>query len=252
MINLKNYCSDIEEVISNHKLRGMAFNEATKAAAVSAIAKAVPGYYTDPGRVASLLNKLGKAAAAKYVEQKLPSLKSIRSGDLGEILCNSYVLETTTFKLGIKRLRWKDHRNMSMRGEDVLAFDIQPKKNLKVLKVEVKSRAALSTSVIDQARTALSASNDLPSPHALAFVADRAHEMGDVILGNALDNAQLNNGIRPSQVSHMLFTFSGNNPVNLLKANLMKYTGSVSQHYVGLQVKDHQAFISTIFAAVVK
>ena len=47
------------------------------------------------------------------------------------------------FNLGIKRLRWKDHRNMSMRGEDVLAFNLDPKGGrLKILKAEVKSVAS--------------------------------------------------------------------------------------------------------------
>ncbi|EBK7613995.1 DUF1837 domain-containing protein [Salmonella enterica] len=228
-------------------------NAATQTQAVNAIAKAIPDYYTDPQRVASLLKKLGKPAAAAHVEQKLPTKISIRSGDLGEILCNAYVLEATSFSLGIKRLRWKDHRNMSMRGEDVLAFELGPKNNrLKILKAEVKSRAAMSTAVIGDARVALSANSELPSPHALAFVADRSHQTGDTILGDALDKAQLEDGIRPSQVSHMLFTFSGNNPVKLLKTNLQAYSGSVPQHYVGLHVQGHQDFIKAVFAAVSK
>lgn len=253
MINFKEWCTESEEAVSKHKLSQMGFNEGTREKAVSAIAKAVPSYYTDPKRVASLLRKLGKKAAAAHVEQKLPTQKAIRSGDLGEILCNAYVLESSPFSLGIKRLRWKDHRNMSMRGEDVLAFNLHPtKKTLEILKVEVKSRASMITAVINEARVSLSASNELPSPHALAFVADRAHEIGDKILGDVLDNAQLKSGIRPSQVFHMLFTFSGNNPVNMLRTNLKAYSGPVAQRYIGLHVQDHQKFIKSVFAAVGK
>lgn len=253
MINLGKWCVESEETLAKHKLRRLAVDTATQTKAVAAIAKAIPDYYTDPQRVASLLKKLGKPAAAAHVEQKLPTQKSIRSGDLGEILCNAYVHEATPFSLGIKRLRWKDHRNMSMRGEDVLAFNLGPKNSsLKILKAEVKSRAGMATAVINEARAALSANNELPSPHALAFVADRSHQTGDTILGDALDKAQLKDGIRPSQVSHMLFTFSGNNPVKLLKTNLQAYTGSVPQHYVGLHVQGHQDFIKAVFAAVGK
>ena len=253
MINLAKWCVESEETFAKHKLRRMAVNAATQTQAVNAIAKAIPDYYTDPQRVASLLKKLGKPAAAAHVEQKLPTKISIRSGDLGEILCNAYVLEATSFSLGIKRLRWKDHRNMSMRGEDVLAFELEPKNSrLKILKAEVKSRAKMSTAVIGEARGALSANNELPSPHALAFVADRSHQTGDMILGDVIDKAQLQDGIIPSQVSHMLFTFSGNNPVKLLKTNLQTYSGSVPQNYVGLHVNGHQDFIKAVFAAVGK
>lgn len=253
MINLAKWCAESEETLAEHKLRQMAVNAATQTQAADAIAKAIPDYYTDPQRVASLLKKLGKPAAAAHVEQKLPTQPSIRSGDLGEILCNAYVHEATPFNLGIKRLRWKDHRNMSMRGEDVLAFALGPKSSsLKILKAEVKSRAAMGTTVIDEARAALSANNELPSPHALAFVADRLHQIGDTGLGDALDKAQLKDGIRPSQVSHMLFAFSGNNPVKLLKTNLQAYSGSVPQYYVGVYVQGHQDFIRAVFAAVGK
>jgi hypothetical protein len=252
MIDLAKWCIETEESVPKHKLRRLAVDSAKEAAAIGAIAKAVPSYYTDPKRIANLLKKLGKPAAAAHVEQKLPTQATIRSGDLGEILCNAYVHEATPFSLGIKRLRWKDHRNMSMRGEDVLAFNLDSTGALKILKAEVKSRAGIRTAVINEARAALSANNGLPSPHALAFVADRSNEAGDPALGDALDKAQLRDGIRPSQVSHMLFTFSGNDPMKLLKTNLQAYAGPVPQHYVGLQVEGHQNFITAVFAAVGK
>ena len=132
---------------------------------------------------------------------------------------------------------------MSMRGEDVLAFNLDPKgSGLKILKAEVKSRAGMKTAVIEEARTALCANNGLPSPHALAFVADRSNEIGDTVLGDALDKALLKDGIRASQVSHMLFTFSGNDPLKLLKANLQSYVGLVPQHYVDRRVDGQQDF----------
>lgn len=247
------WCVASEEPIQKHKLHGLGIAAGKQAQAISSISSAVPSYYTDPKRIADLLKKLGKPAAAAHVEQKLPTQVSIRSGDLGEILCNAYVYAATPFNLGIRRLRWKDHRNMSMRGEDVLAFNLNPKGGgLKILKAEVKSRAGMRTAVIDEARAALCANSGLPSPHALAFVADRSNEAGDTVLGDALDKALLKDGIHASQVSHMLFTFSGNDPLNLLKINLQSYAGPVPQQYVGLWVEGHQDFIKAVFAAIGK
>ncbi|WP_265286836.1 DUF1837 domain-containing protein [Verminephrobacter eiseniae] len=247
------WCVETEESVQKHKLRGLGIAAGRQAQAIGAIAKAVPGYYTDPKRIADLLKKLGKPAAAAHVEQKIPTQASIRSGDLGEILCNAYVNEATPFNLGVRRLRWKDHPNMSMRGEDVLAFNMDPQSGgLKILKAEVKSREGMRTAVIDEARAALCANSGLPSPHALAFVADRLNQAGDTMLSDALDKAQLKVGIRASQVSHMLFTFSGNDPLKLLKTNLQSYAGPMSQHYVGLRVDAHQAFIKAVFAAIGK
>ena len=53
-------------------------------------------------------------------------------------------------------------------------------------------------------------------------------------------------------LAHMLFTFSGSDPTNLLKANLSGYSGPVPQHYVGLRVEAHQNFIKNVFEAVGK
>jgi len=242
-----------EEAVKTHRLCGLSVAGGQQTPVINEIAKVIPAYYTDPKRVAQLLAKLGKPAAAAHVEQKLPTQLTIRSGDLGEILCNAYVHQATAFNLGINRLRWKDHRNMSMRGEDVLAFRLdQSNGSLGILKAEVKSRAEMKTAVIDEARAALCANGGLPSPHALAFVADRLNETGDTVLGAALDMALLKDGIRDSQISHMLFTFSGSNPANLLKTNLHAYAGPVVQHYVGLRVDRHQNFINAVFAQIGK
>jgi hypothetical protein len=87
---------------------------------------------------------VGKAKTAKFIETSLPTSKSVRSGDLGEVLGVTYLAEFTEFKLHVKRLRWKDHRNMAMRGEDILAFAVNDEGNLLVLKGEQKV-ARLST-----------------------------------------------------------------------------------------------------------
>lgn len=253
MTKFKEWCDETETAVSTHELHLLVADPAKQTHAVKVIANAVPEYYAAPSRIAGILNKLGKPEAAKFVEEKLPTLPSLKSGELGEILCNAYVIEETTFNLGIKRLRWKDHRNMSMRGEDVLAFCLDPKTEyLKILKAEVKSRASMPTAVIEEARAALSSNKDLPSPHAISFVADRLDEAGDAKLRDALDTAQLKVGIKVSQVTHMLFTFSESNPSNLLKTNLSAYTGAVPQQYVALQVESHQAFIKSVFDAVGK
>jgi hypothetical protein len=120
------------------------------------------------------------------------------------------------------------------------------------MKGETKSRATLTGAVISDARAALDKDNGLPSPHALAFVADRLHEIGDNATGDAIDDAQLDDGIQPAQVCHFLFIFCGNNPDNLMRTNLTAYAGTVNQLYVGLRVSTHQAFIASVYAKVIE
>jgi hypothetical protein len=253
MTKFAEWCDEYETDLNPHILTLLAAVPHGMTQAKKTIAAAVPAYYTQPKRVAQLLAELGKPAAAKYVAEKLPTTVSIRSGDLGEILCNAYLLEATSYKRGIRRLRWKDHRNMSMRGEDVLGFRIDTDGTLHVLKAEVKSRASMSSTTIESARAALCAHGGLPSPHALAFVADRLKEPGgDKVLANALDTATLVTRLKKAQITHMLFTFSGNNPSAQLEKNLKSYGGKVKQRYVALHVDGHQAFIKSVYRAVGK
>lgn len=174
MARFNEWCVHEKIPSSSHKLEVLTATSARRDHAVAVVAASIPGSYTSHDRIISLLSRLGRAAAAKHLAEKLLTSLSIKSGDLGEILCTSFAYETTEFTLGIKRLRWKDYRNMSMRGEDMLAFSLESRgQNLKVLKAEVKSRASMKTSVIKEARDALSNNRELPSAHAIGFVADR-------------------------------------------------------------------------------
>jgi len=248
MSDFKKWCTETETRVSTHVLHHLVADPERLPNAVKIVANAIPDYYAFPSRISELMATLGKPAVAKFIAGKFPTMSTAKSGDLGEILCTAYVTETTHFKRGIKKFRWKDHRDMSMRGEDLLAFSFGADgTDLKILKAEVKSRVSISTAVIKEARASLDDYQQLPSPHAITFVADRAGESGDLELRAAIDKAQLVDGIKLSQMTHMLFTFSGNNPSPFLQVNLSAYDGNVPQHYVGLQVKSHQTFISDVF-----
>jgi len=215
------------------------------------VAKAVPPHYVSEDRAADLLKRLGKAKAAAFLETQLPTTKAVRSGDLGEILGDIYLKEFTPFNLGVMRLRWKDHRNMAMRGEDILSFAIDAKtQKLSILKGEAKSRASLNTDTVTAARKALASNNGRPSAHAMAFVATRYFEQGDKKMTDILDKAQLDNQVASSQVAHMMFTFSGNDPTNFLRTDLTKYQGSIEQISVGIRIQKHQEFIKLVFEQV--
>lgn len=219
--------------------------------AISLVAKAVPLHYVSKDRVAHLLKRLGKTKAAKFIENQLPTTKAVQSGDLGEILGVTYLTEFTPFNLGVMRLRWKDHRNMAMQGEDVLSFAIDAKtRMLFILKGEAKSRKSLNTTTITAARKALAANNGRPSAHAMAFIATRYYELGDKKMTDLLDRAQLIDQVATTQVTHMMFTFSGNDPTTFLQNDLKNYNGNIEQISVGIRVQRHQEFIKLVFEQV--
>ncbi|MGS2804649.1 hypothetical protein [Nocardia sp. MW-W600-9] len=74
---------------------------------------------------ASILRRLGKPRAAEYLENKLPTsaATNTRFGDLGEIIGSHYAARDLGYRM-IARLRWKDHREMPMRGDDILGVRV--------------------------------------------------------------------------------------------------------------------------------
>jgi hypothetical protein len=251
MAKLKDWCDSVDEAVNGHIMSVLQAQTAKINDGIEAVAAAVPGHYTVGHRVARLMKSLGKDKAAAYLEEKLPTGKNIRSGDLGEILGAAYIAEFTGYATGINRLRWKDHREMAMRGDDLVAVQPDAKTKIKFLKGEVKSSASLSSTTVSKARKALASHNNRPSPHALSFIADRLHETGNEKLGDLIDKALLKDGIKLKQVTHLMFTFSGNDPRGVLRNDLNGYTGKVAQMCVGLYVPKHQHFIKSVYDKVI-
>jgi hypothetical protein len=246
-----NWCGRNDQKINGHELTILTGLAGKLGLARDALAAAVPTHYAAEERLVDILRRLGKRRASDYIRQKLPTRKSIRSGDLGEIIGSEYIEESTDYEVAVNRLRWKDHREMAMRGDDVIAVKLASGSKPHFLKGEIKSRVTLSGPVIVAARKALRKSNGRPSPHALSFIADRLHAEGETALANAIDDAQLKDGIALSQVAHLLFTFSGNDPLELLKKHLQGYSGKVRQFAVGLHIPNHPRFIRGVYDKVI-
>ena len=252
MFQFHSWCGENHCKVGPHDLRVLTGNAAQLDFGINATAAILPGHYASEEHVARVLRKLGKPAAAALVEGKLPTTKSIRSGDLGEILATEWIAAHSGYNVPIKRLRWKDHRNMAMRGEDVigLAQDANSQ-SLLFLKTEAKSRATLTVQVVTQARASLDKEAGLPSGHALTYISARLVEIGNEPLADAIDNATLNVGIAPNTVRHLMFTFCGNAPGAMLTASLQGYAGAFPQWSVGLHVDGHPEFVGAVYDRVI-
>lgn len=252
MAQFNDWCLSVDEPVGNHFRRVMTGQAASLPTGIQATATIVPGHYASEEQVARALTRLGKPAAAALIEGKLPTTKAIRSGDLGEIYATEWIDEQSGgYRAPIKRLRWKDHRNMAMRGDDVIGILQDDTQQLHFLKTEAKSRARLTAQVLTEARAVLDKDGGLPSPHALSFISARLLELGNMPLADAIDDALLKHRIPVQNVRHLIFTFSGNAPDALLTASLKAYLGPINQWGVGLRVEDHAAFIGEVYDRVI-
>lgn len=253
MAQFNEWCLTVDTPVGNHVTRVMTGQAERLPTGVQATASIVPTHYASEEQVARALARLGKPAAAALIQGRLPTTKAIRSGDLGEIYATEWIdTHSGGYRAPIKRLRWKDHRNMAMRGDDVIGIlqDAQTQRLL-FLKTEAKSRAALTAQVLADARTALDKDGGLPSAHGLSFISARLLELGNLPLADAIDDALLKHGIPTQNVRHLLFTFSGNPPDALLTAALQAYPGAINQWGVGLRVEGHANFIGAVYDRVI-
>ena len=180
---------------------------------VAGVANKLKNHYI----TAKLLQKWGNKKLAAFLLKKTPATLVGKSGDLGEILATEMVNAgyLGSYRIPINRLRWKDSQELPMRGDDLIgiSFDESP---IKFLKGEAKSRSKLSSSVLTKARNALEKNKGLPLSHTLGFVVERLYEVGEDARADLLEPYLLEKVPTQSQVAHMVFTFSGNDPSKLL------------------------------------
>lgn len=239
--------SSHEHTFNNIKLKPEEFDSL-----VSELVGLLPSHYVAPESMMDILNRLGKSAVAQKLRDKIPEVKKIRSGDIGEVITTDYIEEVTGFTVPIRKLRWRDHRDMAMRGDDVIGIYVnQENQSVRFLKAEAKSNKALSRNVLDQARKELDSNNGLPAPHALGFVIDRLKEIDNHQLASLIEKVQLVDGISADQVEHLLFTLTSSNPETLQKEAFKSYGGNIKQTSVGFRVNDHQVLIANVYQGVI-
>ncbi len=253
MVQFNDWCSSADTPVGNHHVRVMTGRAADAAVGIALTAAAIPSHYAAEERVARALLRLGKPEAAKVIIDLLPQTPQIRSGDLGEMYATEWINAHSGYRAPIKRLRWKDHRNMAMRGDDVIGMTLDPAtQRLRFLKTEAKSRIDLRAKTLEEARQGLDKDGGRPSAHALTFVSARLMELGnELLLVDAIDDALYRHGIPIESVRHLLFTFSGNAPEVLLTQQLQAYLGSITQWGVGLHVGGHAQFVGFVYAQVI-
>jgi hypothetical protein len=187
----------------------------------------------------------GYAKTLVYIRNKMPSAKRVRSGDFAEILATEYIDQCTEYRVPIKRLRWKDDRNTTMRGDDVIGIRQQGQR-WKVLKAESKSRAALSAAVVGEAVGGLQKNGGRPNPSSLAFISSRLREMDRDAEAAVFEGIQ-SRPPRAGDIEHLVFSLSGNDPLRHLKQHRADTSAAIRRHLVGCVIADHQDFIRSVF-----
>jgi hypothetical protein len=215
------------------------------------LAEVIRSHYDRLERIADDVKQLGYEFASEILRTATPQTARGRSGDLGEILATELVEEEIGLRVPVRRLRYKDGRNMAMRGDDFIGagYDGAGEK-LRLLKGEAKSNKILGKATVTNARKVLDRDNGRCTPDSLLFVANRVLESNDPddnALGRSLRAEVGLKSLRADRIDHMLFTVSGNGPHASLKEDLDATDTNRNHYVVNIHVEDHQDFIVAMY-----
>jgi Cap4 SAVED domain len=250
MTRFSSWCNKAQrEVVNGHDLTVLVSSDHD--AGVAALSVHLPTQYTAAKRLAQIARTQNKPESSEYLRRKFPANPNSRSGDMGEILGTAFIAEELGFEVGPSRLSCRDHKEWAMRGDDILGARLTGKGKVEIFKGEAKSRASARTRTITDARAGLDREGGLPTAHSLTQFADRLFDAGHEDLADTIEDAMKKPGVRPNQVTHMIFVFAGNSVGQLLKTDLNGYAGMFAQHSVAVQVKEHQRFIREAYEGAI-
>lgn len=223
-----------------------------RAAILDDLAQTVRSHYDDLERIADDVEELGYEGAAAILKELLPTGDRARAGDLGEILASELTVERLNFEVPVRRMRFKDGREVPMRGDDFIGVNYaEDDGGLWLLKGESKSRRTLGKTTITQARTALRRDDGRCTPSSLLFIANRLLE-GDeeqADLGRRIRNEVGRKALARNRIDHALFTMSGNGPISALLDDYNAAEAGRSHAVINLHIVDYADFISEVFDA---
>lgn len=114
---------------------------------------------------------------------RLPTADKTKKGNWAEILLAEYVAASCGAQLPVYRLRYNPNVDQSMKGDDVLAFDLDSDP-VRVLVGEAKFRTTPNKQVVEDLVGALVKSHSANIPASLQFVADMLFEARNNELGS--------------------------------------------------------------------
>ena len=210
-------------------------------------------HYVSHEEIATFLDALQFPEVASCIRELLPSEAIGRSGDLGEILAVEFVEEVLDYTVPIRRLRFKDHREMAMRGEDIIGAGYDDENRLHLLKGEAKSARSLSRTIVKEARERLNERHGRPSAHSLIFVARQLFGIGNSKtnrLGSDILREAVTRTLPNMRIAHLLFTFSGNTVTEIMQSDIDAADDTRKQHSANVRTHNHGEFVEAVYDGV--
>lgn len=145
-----------------------------------------------------------------------PNNTTTQKGNFAEAFLAEYLISTTEAQLPIYRLRYNTNPDQSMKGDDVLLFDLDSDP-VRIIVGEAKFRGIPSKQAVTDAIDGLVRSNKTGLPISLMFVADRLFAEGKYEMAEKVQNCAIlfaTNKLRIDYVGLLMSNRNAGNCVN--------------------------------------
>lgn len=225
--------------------------EGGRDAIIEQLGEIVRSHYDRLDRIADDVQELGYQVASAILRELLPTTPRARAGDFGEVLASELAEDMLEFEVPVRRMRFKDGREVPMRGDDFIGVNYcADDGGLWLLKGEAKSRGTLNKTTITEARQALDRNDGRCTPSSLLFVASRlmdSDDAGQAALGRLIRTEVGKKTLPRNRIDHALFTLSGNGPIAALLEDYNAAQTGRGQAVVNLHIADYSDFIQQVY-----
>lgn len=247
----EDWCDSDGETKGRKRYLLLTEKDAARDAVMKGLGKTVRSHYDRLDRIADDVAELGFEGAAAILRERLPIKPRSRAGDLGEILASELTEEVLEFTVPVRRMRFKDGREVPLRGDDFIGVNFcADDDGLWLLKGESKSRKKLNKTTITEARAALNGDHGRCTPISLLFVADQLMDSADADLadlGRRIRNEVGRKTLAKNRIDHALFTLSGNGPIGALQADFEAADKGRHHAVINLHVEDYSEFLEAVY-----
>ncbi len=207
---------DVTDTKKQHRM----LTEVDSTSLTSHLRRAVITHHNEPEKIKRIqqgnkrLQRQGAPPRPLY-----PLNESTRKGNIAEIALAEYVIATERLALPVYRLRYNPNIEQSMKGDDVLAFDVDAKP-ARILVGEAKFRGTPRREDVEDIVEQLLKSEKARIPASLQFVADQLYRQQENELAMKIEALQFDIGrgrpridyvgllLGPSSSTHIVKTYT--------------------------------------------
>jgi hypothetical protein len=179
----------------------------------AAISEAVLDHHVFPAVIEGALKRIGFTKTLRLLSERLPREPRTRTGNFGEVLASEHLRQRYGYQMPVFKLRFMDHPNMPMRGEDLVAFRLKGKRVIAGLCVgEAKTMQAFRSQEVQDAHDRLKQAYH-PHPVSLAMISSILHTQGSP-LAEEVDKVLETLSVRSFPRDNWIFLVTGNAPTD--------------------------------------